>query len=474
MKILFFQSLFLLFSFLLFVTGQQQITWPKDGAEMVLIPSGVFEMGDHLNDGDISERPVHRVELDSFYMDKHQVTVGQFRQFVNQSGYDYPAHLWSKVAEYSPADDYPMVRLDWDDASAYARWAGKRLPTEAEWEYACRGRLVSKRYPWGDNWDAARDYANYSGTGGKDKWDLCSPVGSFKPNGYGLYDMVGNVWEWCADWYDKDYYESSPASNPTGPNTGEIRVLRGGSWNNYKKTLRLTHRSYHAPSVRYSLSGFRTVSSVRTKQVGELIGDINEDGIVNIFDLVIAVGSFRKMGTDLVGDVNGDNLVNIFDLVIIAGSFGQLWVSPSTASEIMLTTQQKRDLALIVDQLLVNSQRSVTEEVALRWLQSVLTERLPTTTQLLANYPNPFNPDTWMPFELGQDTEVIIRIYDVKSQLIRQLELGMVTAGRYLTSGRSAYWNGETDKGKVATSGIYFYQLQAGNYIKTRKMVILK
>ena len=90
--------------------------------------------------------------------------------------------------EHSPADDYPMVRLDWD---------------------------------------AARDYANYSGTGGKDKWDLCSPVGSFKPNGYGLYDMVGNVWEWCADWYDKDYYESSPASNPTGLNTGEIRVLRG-------------------------------------------------------------------------------------------------------------------------------------------------------------------------------------------------------------------------------------------------------
>ena len=474
MKILFFQSLFLLFSFSLFVTGQQQITWPKDGAEMVLIPSGVFEMGDHLNDGDISERPVHRVELDSFYMDKHQVTVGQFRQFINQSGYDYPAHLWSKVAEYSPADDYPMVRLDWDDASAYARWAGKRLPTEAEWEYACRGRLVSKRYPWGDNWDAARDYANYSGTGGKDKWDLCSPVGSFKPNGYSLYDMVGNIWEWCADWYDKDYYESSPASNPTGPNTGEIRVLRGGSWNNYKKTLRLTHRSYHAPSVRYSLSGFRTVSSVRTKQVGELIGDINEDGIVNIFDLVIAVGSFRKMGTDLVGDVNGDNLVNIFDLVIIAGSFGQLWVSPSTASEIMLTTQQKRDLALVVDQLLVNSQRSVAEEVVLRWSQSVLTERLPTTTQLLANYPNPFNPDTWIPFELGQDTEVIIRIYDVKSQLIRQLELGMVKTGRYLTSGRSAYCNGETDKGEVAASGIYLYQLQAGNYIKTRKMVILK
>ena len=91
----------------------------------------------------------------------------------------------------------------------------------------------------------------------------------------------------------------------------------------------------------------------------------------------------------------------------------------------------------------------------------------------MANYPNPFNPDTWMPFELGQDTEVIIRIYDVKSQLIRQLELGMVTAGRYLR-GRSAYWNGETDKGEVAASGIYFYQLQAGNYIKTRKMVILK
>ena len=141
---------------------------------------------------------MHTVELDAFYMDIHEVTVRKFKQFVEDSGYAYNKNLWNQVAKYSSTDEHPMVYVNWDDATAYCEWAGKRLPTEAEWKYAARGGLIGKRYPWGDDESVARDYANYKGTGGKDKWDSCAPVGSFSSNGYGLYDMTGNVWEWCS------------------------------------------------------------------------------------------------------------------------------------------------------------------------------------------------------------------------------------------------------------------------------------
>ncbi len=156
---------------------EKEIVWEKDGKEMVLIPVGSFEMGDHFSEGEEDELPVHKVTLDAFYMDTHEVTVGQFKQFVNQTGYDYD-HMWDDVAKYSPGDDYPMIYVNWNDATAYAEWAGKRLPTEAEWEYAARGGLVGQRYVWGDDESLARDYANYSGTGGRDKWNRSTaPVG---------------------------------------------------------------------------------------------------------------------------------------------------------------------------------------------------------------------------------------------------------------------------------------------------------
>ena len=155
----------------------------------------------------ISEFSVH----DPFYMDVYEVTVGQYKQFVNATGHG----PLSDISKYSPADNYPVVSVNWNDAKAYCDWAGKRLPTEVEWEYAARGGLLGKQYPWGDN--IMRDLANYKGIGGKDKWEYCAPVGSFNPNGYGLYDMAGNVGEWCQD-------RSSRREN--------IRVLRGGTWTN--------------------------------------------------------------------------------------------------------------------------------------------------------------------------------------------------------------------------------------------------
>ncbi len=234
----------------------------KDRKGIVLIPAGSFEMGDYFDEGEANERPVHRVQLDAFYMDVHEVTVGQFREFVQQSGYKYGGN-WDSVARYSPGDDYPMVNVSWNEATAYAKWAGKRLPTEAEWEYAARGGLVGKRYSWGDDESLAGDYANYDGTDGKDKWNLSTaPVGSFAANGYGLYDMAGNVWEWCQDRYGGNYYSSSPAKNPPGPGTGSSRVLRGGSWSNLTYNLRVANRSFTYPSSRLNYLGFRCVSGL--------------------------------------------------------------------------------------------------------------------------------------------------------------------------------------------------------------------
>jgi len=196
---------------------------PIDGAPMVLIPAGEFQMGS--NDGGDSEKPVHTVYLDAFYMDVYEVTNARYKKFMDATGHKAPAY-WSNSKFNSP--DQPVVSVSWHDAKAYCDWAGKRLPTEAEWEKAARGGLVGRKYPWGDN--LTHDDANYSGTGGKDTWEKPAPVGSFAPNGYGLYDMAGNVWEWCADWYDIGYYAKSPRGNPTGPSSGTYRVLRGGSW----------------------------------------------------------------------------------------------------------------------------------------------------------------------------------------------------------------------------------------------------
>jgi formylglycine-generating enzyme required for sulfatase activity len=197
---------------------------PKDGAEMVYVAAGEFLMGSKEGEGYSDERPQHTVYLDGYWIYKTEVTVAQYRKFCQATGRAMPS-----VPSWGWQDAHPIVNVTWDDAVAYATWAGASLPTEAEWEKAARG-TDGRLYPWGNEWDRSKCSNSVSGPP-----DKTSPVGSF-PEGaspYGALDMAGNVWEWCADWYDQGYYQSSPLRNPTGPATGSARALRGGSWGNH-------------------------------------------------------------------------------------------------------------------------------------------------------------------------------------------------------------------------------------------------
>ena len=228
---------------------------------MALIPAGEFHMGDPFNEGAADERPRHTVYLDAFYIDIYEVTNAQYQKFMDAVGYAGPAY-WNNSSYNAP--EQPVVGVSWHDAVAYAEWAGKRLPTEAEWEKAARGGLIGKRYPWGDEaHDAGGVYrANYyaGDNSAADGYEYAAPVGSFPSNGYGLYDMAGNVWEWCADGYDSSYYANSPRNNPLGPGSGSSRVLRGGSWFDITYHLRVSYRSYDDPTRTYYYVGFRCVS----------------------------------------------------------------------------------------------------------------------------------------------------------------------------------------------------------------------
>ena len=236
----------------------KKIIWKQDKSKMVLIPAKFevipevkkviptvySEVGDVITPQREVVIPEKKVQIfNSFFMDAHEVTVGQFKIFLKSSVYKPDPDIdWNLVYKYSPNDSYPMIYANWNGATAYAKWVGKRLPTEKEWEFAARGGLINKEYPWGDDESLARDYATYG------EYNGTSPVGSFKPNGYGLHDMAGNVWEWCQDWYDS--------------NQG-YKVLRGGSWLNKIFPLRVAARAYTSPADRDNDYGFRCVGDTQ-------------------------------------------------------------------------------------------------------------------------------------------------------------------------------------------------------------------
>lgn len=310
---------------------------------MLLIPGGSFEMGGDNEQAMPDEFPKHRVRVDSFYMDATEVTNAQFKKFVEATGYITTAERkpnWEEMKASLPPgtpkppdsvmlaaslvfqqtsravnltnymqwwawvsganwrhpqgpgsdimgkENYPVVHISWYDAMAYCQWAGKRLPTEAEWEYAARGGLTNQIYTWGNEhinagrpkantWEGKFPYLNEE----KDGYVLAAPVKSFAPNGYGLYDMAGNVWEWCSDWYGDDYYKKlkhTETKNPTGPVKGrdaqdpytEKKILRGGSFlcnDAYCSGYRVARRMKSSPDTGLEHTGFRCVKDLRKK-----------------------------------------------------------------------------------------------------------------------------------------------------------------------------------------------------------------
>lgn len=232
----------------------------NEGREMVEIPEGPFTMG--YNQGDPDESPAHPVYLKTYFIDLKEVTQSEYDRFVKMTKREKPqVPVFEEDVAKLIDPDFPVVGIGWNDAFAYCRWAGKRLPTEAEWEKAARGE-GQRLYPWGKEFTYA-----YSNIGGDDDgFPYLSPVGSYEMgrSPYGVYDMMGNVAEWVADTYDAHYYENSPFRDPPGPDTTEFKVIRGSTWRDSKLNARLTKR-FSAKMWRTDATiGFRCSQDVET------------------------------------------------------------------------------------------------------------------------------------------------------------------------------------------------------------------
>ena len=274
-------------------TAADPPTAPPQLGRMVRLVGGPFRMGNDLaNNPD--EHPAHDVFVAAFFIDAHEVTNRQFARFVAQTGtlttaqqrgwshvYDRKRQKWVHCegadwqhpggpdTSLDGRDDYPVVHVSWYDAVAYARWSDKRLPTEAQWEYAARSGLRDANFPWGRQEMVDGHYRANCRQHGKDAradgFEMLAPVASYPPSRFGLYDMSGNVWEWCDDRYGEDYYATGPREEPQGPAEGSFRVVRGGSWlspENYCLGHQVSTRGKRLPEETYQHVGFRCMRPV--------------------------------------------------------------------------------------------------------------------------------------------------------------------------------------------------------------------
>ncbi len=271
-----------------FAEGIQPMFMAKDGVKMRLIPAGSFIMG--TKDPDIAEgsKP-HKVHLDAYYMDEHPVTNAQFTMFLNESreegGKVKDINFWVVIRDdlqdkereqwwpteigyendryfsYEGFERYPVISVSWLGADKYCNWADKRLPTEAEWEKGARGGIKQARFPWGNALPTQGVVFNRNWDNNENPPPL-TPVTYGTPNGYGLFNIGGMVWEWCSDWFSPDYYNNSPAKNPQGPESGEHKILRGGSWFNAANVLRVGIRNFITPDALDETTGFRCVKDI--------------------------------------------------------------------------------------------------------------------------------------------------------------------------------------------------------------------
>jgi len=217
---------------------------------MVLIPAGRFTMGTNAPGRD-DENPEHVVRLKEFYIDKYEVTNLQYKDFIDCTGRKAPMHWRNRTFPEPRQSNHPITNVTWHDAAAYAEWVGKRLPTEAEWEYAARGD-TGWDYPWGKT--CSENYLNFNNPEGNTS-EVIKYAAGVSP--LGVWDMCGNVGEWVADWYDAKYYHGCPEEQPRGPEEGQLKVFRGGGYHGNRQDVRTTARSPGLPIMAQQYLGFR-------------------------------------------------------------------------------------------------------------------------------------------------------------------------------------------------------------------------
>jgi len=283
--------LFIICSIFIYCSCCAQSIVNEGYGDYLLVLKGEFQMGDNYNEGAAHEKPVHTVYLDNYYIGKYKVTNGEYKKFMDDCG--YATEIYWSAGGYNTCgtrplywdnptyrgggipgnEKFPVIGVNWYEANAYCLWlsmkTGKeyRLPREAEWEKAARG-TTQRKYPWGNSLDGS--YANYDNSG--DPFDNITPVDYYDGDAhdnfqthcnaspFGVFDMAGNIWEWCSDWYNSDYYSGSPSFNPTGPASGKNKVIRGGSWKSVPATLRSSNRGGNDPPVLKTFTlGFRCV-----------------------------------------------------------------------------------------------------------------------------------------------------------------------------------------------------------------------